>query len=178
MFAFETFQVASRAAVSKKSIYSALARKGHFLNIKPIRLANGKLLWPADQVDAALFGRTVQPFVRPSDSRAAIHALLEAGFNAEGFIDAIDTMPIDMAETATEAIYQLALVVRLARGRVRNERPPGSRLEPMIREIRSAIEWAADDMLADSHEVRELITALDQLTNKYKNACAVGVVHA
>jgi hypothetical protein len=38
------------------SISTALCRNGHYCGVVPVRLPNGRLLWPADEIDALASG--------------------------------------------------------------------------------------------------------------------------
>lgn len=38
------------------SLVTALYRNGHYCGIKPVKLPNGRLLWPADEVDSLAAG--------------------------------------------------------------------------------------------------------------------------
>lgn len=48
--ALTTSEVAALTRTRPKSITAALSRDGHFCGLKPIRLPNRRLLWPAEQV--------------------------------------------------------------------------------------------------------------------------------
>jgi hypothetical protein len=43
-----------------QSIRAALCNKGHFCNMRPVKLPNGKLLWDAAEVAALLNGEVAQ----------------------------------------------------------------------------------------------------------------------
>lgn len=50
----QTIQTATLAKLTDRkpaSIRTAVWRNGHFCGIKPIRLPNGRLLWPVDAVE-------------------------------------------------------------------------------------------------------------------------------
>lgn len=47
----QTAAFAKQLGYSSASIRTAIWRKGHFNGITPIKLPNGRLLWPADAVD-------------------------------------------------------------------------------------------------------------------------------
>lgn len=49
---YSNAELARRALVKLKSISVALCRHGHFHGLRPLKLPNGRLVWPADQVDA------------------------------------------------------------------------------------------------------------------------------
>lgn len=54
--ALTTSEVAALTRTRPKSITAALSRDGHFCGLKPIRLPNRRLLWPAEQVERILSG--------------------------------------------------------------------------------------------------------------------------
>jgi hypothetical protein len=43
-----TQALASRLGIQPQSIRAAVCRKGNYYGVKPTRLPNGRLLWPAD----------------------------------------------------------------------------------------------------------------------------------
>lgn len=45
-------ELSRRSLVKIASISAALCRHGHFHGLRPRKLPNGRLVWPADQVDA------------------------------------------------------------------------------------------------------------------------------
>lgn len=53
---YTTNQVALALGVVPHTLRVALSKKGHYLGINPVRLANRRLLWPAEQVDAVARG--------------------------------------------------------------------------------------------------------------------------
>ena len=53
---YTTQQFADNAFVQPQTIRAAYCRQGHYLNVKPIKLPNRKLAWPADAVDSILTG--------------------------------------------------------------------------------------------------------------------------
>lgn len=62
---YTTKQFASMALVDPQSIRVRLCQQGHYLTIKPIKLPNLKLAWPADAVDSILTGELserIEPF--------------------------------------------------------------------------------------------------------------------
>ncbi|WP_207308678.1 hypothetical protein [Marinobacter caseinilyticus] len=54
--AYSTEEVAMRYGVQPGSIRASLCRKGHWCGIRPIKLPNRFLAWPADVVDQLLAG--------------------------------------------------------------------------------------------------------------------------
>lgn len=53
---FPTSTFAKRIGYQSASIRTAVWRNGHFNGIKPIKLPNGRLLWPADSVERLTSG--------------------------------------------------------------------------------------------------------------------------
>ena len=51
-----TEAAAARLAVKPNTLRSALCRHGHYLNIRPVKLPNRLLVWPADQIERVLSG--------------------------------------------------------------------------------------------------------------------------
>lgn len=51
-----TAELADFLRISPKSAISSLCRKGHYLGMRPCKLANGRLLWDADEVSRLLNG--------------------------------------------------------------------------------------------------------------------------
>lgn len=51
-----TEQLAKRFLVKEPSIRSALCRHGHYHGLRPFKLPNGRLAWPADAVERLLAG--------------------------------------------------------------------------------------------------------------------------
>lgn len=49
-----TEKLASRFGMQPQSIRAALCRQGHWLGLRPQKLPNGRLLWPADAVERIL----------------------------------------------------------------------------------------------------------------------------
>ena len=52
-----TEQLAAPLCVKPQSIRVRLCQTGSYFGIKPIKLPNGRLLWPADAVEKLLKGR-------------------------------------------------------------------------------------------------------------------------
>lgn len=52
----QTSVFAKQLGYKASSIRTAVWRKGHFNGIKPIKLPNGRLLWPADSVERLTSG--------------------------------------------------------------------------------------------------------------------------
>lgn len=57
---YTTNQTASVFGVVPHTLHMALCQRGAYLGIRPVKLANGRLLWPATQVDAVALGREVE----------------------------------------------------------------------------------------------------------------------
>lgn len=53
---FCTETVAAKAEMQAQSLRAAFCRDGHWCGIRPIKLPNRRLLWPADAVNALLSG--------------------------------------------------------------------------------------------------------------------------
>ena len=51
-----TEQLAEQAQLKAQSLRAAFCRDGHWCGIRPIKLPNRRLLWPADAVNALLAG--------------------------------------------------------------------------------------------------------------------------
>lgn len=49
--AIQTATLAQRIGYKSASIRTAVWRNGHFNGIKPVKLPNGRLLWPVDAVE-------------------------------------------------------------------------------------------------------------------------------
>lgn len=52
-----TEDAAARLAVKPNTLRSGLCRNGHYLNIRPVKLPNRLLVWPADQIERLLSGK-------------------------------------------------------------------------------------------------------------------------
>lgn len=53
---YTTNQTASVFGVVPHTLRVSLCEKGEYLGIRPVKLANRRLLWPADKVDAVARG--------------------------------------------------------------------------------------------------------------------------
>lgn len=53
---YTTTEAATVTRYKRTTLYRELCVRGSFKGIKPIRLEGGRLLWPADQIDALLTG--------------------------------------------------------------------------------------------------------------------------
>ncbi len=51
-----TEQAAAALHVRPQTLRAALCRDGHYCGIRPVKLPNRMLAWPADQIDALLTG--------------------------------------------------------------------------------------------------------------------------
>ncbi len=51
---YSTDLVAEHLNVKPQTIRGAFCRDGHYLGLRPIKLPNRRLLWPADEVHALL----------------------------------------------------------------------------------------------------------------------------
>lgn len=54
LHSYSTEQLAALAHVKPTTPRVSLCRRGHWMGIKPVKLPNGRLLWPADQVHKLL----------------------------------------------------------------------------------------------------------------------------
>lgn len=52
-----TDAAAARLSVKPNTLRAGLCRDGHYLNMRPIKLPNRLLAWPADQIEDLLSGR-------------------------------------------------------------------------------------------------------------------------
>ena len=55
-FSLTTEQLAEQAQIKAQSLRAAFCRDGHWCGIRPVKLPNRRLLWPADAVNALLSG--------------------------------------------------------------------------------------------------------------------------
>ena len=53
---YGTPTAAGALGIKPASLNTALWRHGHYCGIRPSRLPNGRLLWPADEIDALAAG--------------------------------------------------------------------------------------------------------------------------
>lgn len=53
---YKTTRAAAVLDMAPASLSTALWRNGHYCNVVPARLPNGRLLWPADEIDALAAG--------------------------------------------------------------------------------------------------------------------------
>ncbi len=51
-----TEELAAAAKVAPQTIRAALCRQGHYLGLRPVKLANRRLLWDADEANRVLSG--------------------------------------------------------------------------------------------------------------------------
>ena len=51
-----TEQLAEQVQIKAQSLRAAFCRDGHWCGIRPVKLPNRRLLWPADAVNALLSG--------------------------------------------------------------------------------------------------------------------------
>lgn len=58
--AIQTAALAKSIGYKPASIRTAVWRHGHFNGIKPVKLPNGRLLWPADSVERLTSGEVAQ----------------------------------------------------------------------------------------------------------------------
>jgi hypothetical protein len=55
---YNTTQAAAVFGVVAHTLRVGLCEKGHYLGVRPVKLPNRRLLWPADLVDAVARGDT------------------------------------------------------------------------------------------------------------------------
>lgn len=53
---YSTEVLAGHLQIKPQTVRAALCRDGHYFGLRPIKLPNRRLLWPADQVTALLSG--------------------------------------------------------------------------------------------------------------------------
>jgi hypothetical protein len=53
---FTTEQLSEQAGLKPQSLRAAFCRNGHWCGIRPIKLPNRRLLWPAEEVAALMTG--------------------------------------------------------------------------------------------------------------------------
>lgn len=53
---YSTRIAAEAVCVVAASMLTSLWRNGHYCGVRPARLPNGRLLWPADEIDALVSG--------------------------------------------------------------------------------------------------------------------------
>lgn len=62
---YNTKEFGAIVRAEPQTIRVSLCEKGHYLGVRPVKLPNRRLLWPADQVDAVARGE------QPAASKAA-----------------------------------------------------------------------------------------------------------
>lgn len=53
---YSTDVLAEHLKIKPQTVRAALCRDGHYLGLRPIKLANRRLLWPAEAANALLSG--------------------------------------------------------------------------------------------------------------------------
>jgi hypothetical protein len=56
-----TQAAADRLGIRPQTLRAAICRQGHYFGLRPIKMPNRLLLWPADGVDRLTQGQTEQP---------------------------------------------------------------------------------------------------------------------
>lgn len=56
---FTTLQLGEALHIRPATAREAVCRHGHYCGLRPIKLANRRLLWPADDVERLLRGETL-----------------------------------------------------------------------------------------------------------------------
>jgi hypothetical protein len=57
--AYSTEVAAAAFGVKAHTLRVSCSQHGHYLGVRPVKLPNRRLLWPADQVDALVTGQRV-----------------------------------------------------------------------------------------------------------------------
>mgnify|MGYP001259622734 CR=1 FL=1 len=68
---YSTEELACGLKVGQQTARAAYCRDGHYLGVVPIKCANRLLLWPADEVDALIAGRTLKADAEKIDEHFA-----------------------------------------------------------------------------------------------------------
>ena len=55
-----TEELARRLGLRPQTLRAALCRNGHYFGLRPVKLPNGRLLWPADAFDKLTSGEAAQ----------------------------------------------------------------------------------------------------------------------
>ncbi|WP_295431131.1 hypothetical protein [uncultured Thiodictyon sp.] len=76
---YTTEQTAGILLAKPNTLRVALCERGEYLGIRPVKLANRRLLWPADQVDAVARGESAQAATVPAARRQASTSPLPGG---------------------------------------------------------------------------------------------------
>lgn len=56
-----TEALAAGLGIKPQTLRAALCRDGHYYGIKPAKLPNGRLLWPADAIERLTSGQAAKP---------------------------------------------------------------------------------------------------------------------
>jgi hypothetical protein len=56
-----TEALASGLGIKPQTLRAALCRDGHYYGIRPAKLPNGRLLWPADAIERLTTGQAAKP---------------------------------------------------------------------------------------------------------------------
>lgn len=58
---FSTEALASQLRIKPQTLRAALCRNGHYYGIRPVKMPNRLLLWPADAVARLMAGQEAKP---------------------------------------------------------------------------------------------------------------------
>ncbi|WP_295584472.1 hypothetical protein [uncultured Lamprocystis sp.] len=76
---YTTDQAASILLARPNTLRVALCERGEYLGVRPVKLPNRRLVWPADQVDAVARGESPPPAPPTRPTRARRTAQPAAG---------------------------------------------------------------------------------------------------
>ncbi len=54
---YSTNELSARLRIKPDTIRRGLCENGHYLGVRPVKLPNGRLVWPADPVEKILTGK-------------------------------------------------------------------------------------------------------------------------
>ena len=54
-----TEALAARFGIQPQTVRASLCRRGHWCNLRPVKLPNGRLLWSVAEIDALLNGEAL-----------------------------------------------------------------------------------------------------------------------
>lgn len=60
MTALTTGVLADGLGIKPQTLRAAICHHGHYYGIRPVKLPNGRLLWPADAIDRLTSGQAVK----------------------------------------------------------------------------------------------------------------------
>lgn len=62
-----TYDLANELKVKPQTIRSAFCKDGHYLGIKPLKLLNRRLLWPAESLNSLINAKTKSGYQNHSE---------------------------------------------------------------------------------------------------------------